>query len=146
MADVTVAEMLRRFETLISDYDVIVWDSFDETGQAFGGLNTKGQMMEGKLNDGTPIVPNYSPKYAKRKDRTTPNLYNTGQFYAGYTLKADGATLQIGSDADYTKYLEQRYGTKIWGLTDTNVKKYAFGPYWSVFKPKIENVLKLSFT
>lgn len=82
------------------------------------------QMKEGKLNTGSPITPNYTASYAKKKGFSTPNLYNTGEFYKSMNVLVNRNTFAITSAVPYEQYLEKRYTTDIWGLDEENQQKF----------------------
>lgn len=94
-----------------------------ESGDAYIKLQRQ-QMNDGSLNSGDLIVPAYSTRTAKRKDRTTPDLYDTGDFYAGINLTVSGGAITIDSNVDYTTWIEHRYTPNIWGLDDDYKERF----------------------
>lgn len=81
----------------------------------------RAQMLDGRRNDGKPIVPKYSKGYAIKKGKTTPDLYVTGAFQDAITVKATEDTLNIKSTDSKNNALVKKY-ENIFGL-DTKSKK-----------------------
>lgn len=146
---VTIAEMQRRLNETDQQIDTLTEDSINETGKDYAELNTE-QMWEGQRNDGNAITPSYAARtiaYKKRAkqpyDRVT--LKDTGAFYSGFKVEAGADKITMQSDVDYEKYIQERYGDKIFGLDDERRKQYTFNSFWPQLKKKLVSILKLEF-
>lgn len=122
--------------------------ALDDTADDFAELNTQ-QMYRGLDSTGQPIAPQYArADYAQMKNQMnpapgygTPDLYLTGAFYRGYTLRVEGGQVTEDSDVDYADDLTEKYGPDIWGLDDENLASYRTGPFWEALKERVENQL-----
>lgn len=92
-------------------------------------LNTRGQLFEGIDSEGSKlenIGGSYSPNTVRRKqrqglptDRVT--LFDTGDFYSSFTVEVKKGFLVIKADTRKRSIdLQERWGTKLIGLTDEN--------------------------
>lgn len=149
MMDVSVFDMIERLEALEKSLPDLVAESVTETGEAYTRSNAA-QMTAGRLNDDTPIEPEYAESTRHRKkakgqpyDRVT--LEDSRDFKDTFRLKVSGDDMELSSDVDYEKYIEKRYSKKIWGLAPARNETYAFGPFWKVLQTKIETATLLKF-
>lgn len=96
-------------------------------------LNSRSQLYnKGIRNDESSIAPAYSAEYKKVKVRLSlPSdhitLYQRGHFHGSFTLKPNENSVEITSaykvnGFDLFEHLKKRYGDKIMGLTDANLK------------------------
>jgi len=93
-------------------------------------LNTEKQLFDrGIGSDGLRLEPAYSNPYKKLKkalnqpsDRVTLRL--EGDFYESFEVIIGSKQFQINATDKKTKWLIQRYGEKIFGLTSDNVSLF----------------------
>jgi hypothetical protein len=130
-----LSQMIAKFEAV--DIDRSVQEAFDETDEQYADLNIE-QMARGERSDGSSL-PNYSPVsvsvFGKRPGPWT--LYDTGDFYAGRFAELHEGSITIGSTDPKEELIEKKAGSNIWGLQDENKTRFAFGPFWSVLKNKL---------
>jgi len=121
------------------DIESILEDVFLECRDDFLALQ-KAQMFSGTLNTGDPITPPYVAQTARRKGFSTPNLYNTGDFFQGIGVLVENRVVTVNSDVDYTKWIENRYGTDIWGLDQENMEKFVNETLLPALKNRIDSL------
>ena len=93
-------------------------------------LNTEKQLFDrGIGSDGLRLEPSYSNPYKKLKkalnqpsDRVTLRL--EGDFHKSFEVIIGSKQFQINATDKKTKWLIQRYGEKIFGLTSDNVSLF----------------------
>ena len=147
----TVRAKIEQIQALNLESEVV--SSIEATEEDYIAKNTQEELFTGIDATGNQISPNYkSMSYARKKAARNslpgfgvPDLKLTGEFYNRFTLKVDRAEIEVNSDVPYAKYLEARYGKRIYGLTDKLRAEYAFGPFWGVLKERIEAVTGLTF-
>jgi len=76
----------------------------------------RAQIFAGRRSDDTSIVPPYSPIYAKKKGKKTPDLYDTGAFQNAIFADIREDFVAIGSADSKTQKLIEKYSEKIFGL------------------------------
>ena len=81
------------------------------------------RLFHGTNADGSEIVPEYKPstvmikkKKGQPTDRVT--LFDKGKFYGAFTMEREGDNVLFTSEDSKTKKLEEKYGERIFGLTD----------------------------
>ncbi len=90
-------------------------------------LNREQLYEKGINNDGTPITPEYRP-FTKRLKQSVGaiwshvTLFHTGQFYRGFDLVKTGNGFSVFSRDSKSSLLQDKYGSKIFGLTESNEK------------------------
>lgn len=107
--------------------------------------NTQEQLFDKGINSISVRLAKYAESTRKIKirkgqptDRTT--LKDTGDFYRSFNVISQGDQFIIEASVEYAKYLVNRYGKEIIGVTDMNlaefVEKYA--------QPEVEaNITKI---
>ena len=60
-----------------------------------------------------------------------PALFFTGRFYEGFTVNVTASAFITDSTDLKSRDLEKQYGSKIFGLTKTNIKVYATGVFYA---------------
>ena len=120
----TIANFNRRVQVV--DIETIIRISIDETSEDAAQYN-RDDLEVGLLATSNPIIPEYSPAYAKKKGFTTPDLYVTGSFYRGIFARVNGAMIEFNSIDEKAKILEAKYGKFIYGLTQDSKSSYALG-------------------
>ena len=92
----------------------------------------KDQLLNDGINKNMVKLRSYrSASYARRKNQRnpapglgTPDLYNTGAFQDGFTLKINSKnSFDIFSTNSKNTDLTRKYGKDIFGLTETNKEK-----------------------
>lgn len=131
----TIADMLKRVKSV--QMDQIIQQSVDQTKDSIPELN-KHQLEVGLLATSNPIVPKYSPSYAKKKGFTTPNLYVSGDFYRGLYTTVNGNTFTTNSSDIKAFPLETKYSKFIFGLTKDSKTAYSLG----VLRPVLNKNLR----
>ena len=101
----------RKLEKFILDETIKI---IKETDELFLDQN-RDNLSNSKRSDGSTITPFYAPSTAKRKQRQAPNLFDTGEFYNNFFLKADKKGILIESKResggiDIRAHLLEKYG------------------------------------
>lgn len=131
---------------------VIAVEAIKQTEAEYLNIQTRKQMLYGIDATGNAISPSYTTNsYSKKKNRMnplpgygTPDLKVTGVLYRETKfIKVDQTQIEIVSEAPYAKYVEGRYGSKIYGLSPKNRSAYAFGPFFKAFKKQLESLTGL---
>jgi hypothetical protein len=95
-------------------------------------LNQDQLLLEGIDADGKKLAPYRSENYAARKRLLNPagvtDLRLTGKFYAGFFVTVEDFPLIFGSTDSKTDKLIEKYGEKIFGLTEES-KRYFMDNY-----------------
>lgn len=120
----TIASFNRRIQAV--DIELIIQQSIEQTKDVAAQLN-RDDLSVGLLATSNPITPRYSPAYAKKKGKLTPDLYSTGDFYKGIFAKVNAKTIDFGSTDIKAASLEARYTKFIYGLTANAKSAYALG-------------------
>lgn len=68
-------------------------------------------------------------------DRTT--LFDTGSFYRQWVVQVSNTDINFNSTDSKTPDLENKYGSKIFGLTTKNKSLYSFGAFYDGVKKHI---------
>lgn len=118
----TIANLNRRIQVV--DIRQVISLSIDQTSDDAAQFN-RDDLSVGLLATSNPIIPAYSPQYAKKKGFTTPNLYVTGSFYRGIFATVEGNAIHFDSIDDKAAQLEAKYGKFIYGLTQDAKSAYA---------------------
>lgn len=79
------------------------------------------QMESGIDGTGNPIRPEYTPKYAKFKGFSTPNLKRTGAFHRSVFADAVSDGIETGATDEKTGKLEAKYTKNILSLTERSI-------------------------
>ena len=107
----------------------------------------KDQLLNDGMNKNMVKLRSYrSASYARRKNQRnpspglgTPDLYNTGAFQDGFTLKINSkSSFDIFSTNSKNSELTKKYGKDIFGLTETS--KETFGR--EVMQPELVREVK----
>jgi hypothetical protein len=147
----TVAALLRRFETVNVQTDLT--DAIEQTGPDYAKANAD-QMFAGKLNDGQDITPPYAVSTVQRKKRKSQpydrvTLRDTETMQSKIEIQVDNDKLLVGSDTDYSKYVEARYSSgpesNIFGLGGDYKGQYVSGALRPTFQKIIEDKTQLKF-
>lgn len=140
----TVTEFLRRLEGL--NIDRIVKIVIGETRELIIIKNQE-QMLQGIRSDGSEITPPYTfftriKKKEKGRNPDIVTLYDTGDFYRAMFLDVGSDMLEIESTDWKSSELQEKYGEKIFGLTDESKNEYAKEALTALIE-KIKNNLNL---
>jgi hypothetical protein len=123
-----------------------------QTQTEYLNIQTQKQMLYGINATGNKISPSYTTAaYSRQKQRFNPrpgygvpDLRKSGDLYEETKfLKVDETQIEIESQVPYAKYVERRYGDKIYGLSPKNRSVYAFGPFFKAFKKQLESLTGL---
>jgi hypothetical protein len=116
-------ERTKRIDTLLSDGTLIrnavaVYE--DEII-----VSNRNQMYAGYRADGSPIKPDYTQatreiKIHKQQPYDRVTLKDTGRFYEEMTIYFDDDSFDIDSEDWKASKLKDKYGEKIFGLTESN--------------------------
>lgn len=84
----------------------------------------KENLSKGKTSEGDNIKPDYSPDYAKKKGKKTPDLFINGSFYDSiFVTTTNEPELLVTSNLnvkgfELADHLSKRYTVNIYGITD----------------------------
>jgi hypothetical protein len=81
----------------------------------------RGQFDDSITATGRPLGTYKSEAYARKKGRSTVDLFDTGDFQDEMFLSSMKFPLKIFSDDEKTQMLMDKYGTDIFGLTPDNM-------------------------
>lgn len=129
----TIHNLASRFKAL--NFENIKQEAIRETAPEIFPILNRAQLKSGKLSNGNPITPKLdNVAYALKKEtlnglngRTllTPDLKNTGEFYADITTTVTAKTIKTFSLDTKSPALELKYSPFIFGLNSANLAKYA---------------------
>lgn len=105
--------------------------------QLFQGVNAEGVRLDTIGGSYTPFTKKEKIKKGQPTDRVT--LFDTGEFYESFSIKAEKDGIII--DADYNKEgddLRERWGGNLAGLTDESKEELK-----NELIPKLKDVLRL---
>jgi len=145
----TIHEMLRRVKTIdLQTIGIgIVVDSKNEIVD-----KNKAQLMDFGIDKNEKKLKPYSnPAYARRKNTRnpfpglgTPDLYNSGAFQRGFTLRILGKnSFEIFSTDDKNGLLKEKYGSAIFGLTKDSKEEFATEVMQPQLVREVKRILKL---
>lgn len=114
----TPGEALRRVNRI--NVTLAAQVAIENTADAAATVQ-RGQLFQGIGADGEPIVPPYTPRTVaikSRKGQVTDRvtLRDTGDFYRGILIDVRQDIFTIQSADEKNISLQQKYGTKIFGL------------------------------
>lgn len=123
----TITETIERLERL--NLEQALHDAIEFTYEQYADLNRE-QWKEGITSTGADIMPApYSKAYARiRRSEGLQtdfiDLRRKGNYYAGYEISQDAGRMYLTSYVSYEKWITNRFGEKIYGLTEDNMEKY----------------------
>lgn len=94
----------------------------EENKEELADLNVT-QMEQGLASTGKNITPKYSPKYARFKGFTTPNLKVTGDYHSSIDVERKGDRLLFFSKdagSDKVNFLDEHYDNNQYGIAPQN--------------------------
>lgn len=144
----TINNMLKRFQSL--DLKAEIPSIIDNTSQELIALNQSQLFDKGVNADNEELQPyTFLTEFYKREknqpfDRTT--LKDTGDFYRGFNIKTSNQFIIFDSTDSKTADLENKYGNRIFGLTQENKTVYSFGVFYDNVKRYISQKTKLEFS
>lgn len=125
-------EALRKTVRRVQDDFIVevVKSIVEDNSNEIIDLNTEDQLFDrGIGSDGTPLEPTYSNPYKKLKkaigqpsDRVTLRL--EGDFYKSFEVIIGDKQFRINATDKKTKWLINRYGEKVFGLTKDNLSLF----------------------
>jgi len=120
----TINELKRRSNSFVANLELHIGDVVEHNEKLLQ-LN-KGQLKANKNAKGGPLVNNItgsvnlSPGYAKRKNKTKPDIFDTGATFKEMDLLYQGpGAFVITSYTDYTRHLLAMYNN-LFGIQDSN--------------------------
>lgn len=140
----TPREMLERFQSL--DVDRAIKMTLGLTSKIIIEKN-QDQMLNGFRADDSYILPEYTPYTREKKeekgwDPDKVTLYDTGDFYNAMFADVSYFDIEIDSTDSKTEDLIEKYGEKIFGLSDESKEEYR-DDAMPVLIEKIKEILKL---
>lgn len=138
----TLSELLERLQKV--DVDRIAKMTLGETREIYLDLNRE-QLTSGIRSDKSKITPEYTyfTKLKKKEQGRDPDkvtLYDTGDFYREMFMDVGSDLIEVDSIDYKSDELKEKYGDKIFGLTDDSKETY-LGEIFPVFLTKIEDIL-----
>ena len=118
-----------KLQSIVNDWDSIVLQSVEETKNSAVNYNRE-QMMDGFASDGEDIGGYASFEYEQMKQELNPfangrvDLKLTGDFHKAMNANVIGNVLLIDSNDSKRNKLVEKYGKKIFGLTEKNQNRY----------------------
>lgn len=138
----TPLDLLGRLQNI--NVDRAAKMSLGQTREIFLDLNRE-QLLSGIRADKSKITPEYAyftrrKKQEQGRDPDVVTLYDTGDFYRGMFLDVGSDLLEVDSTDYKSGELQEKYGEKIFGLTDDSKTTY-LGEIFPIFLQKIEDTL-----
>lgn len=138
----TPLDLLGRLQNI--NVDRAAKMTLGETREIFLDLNRE-QLMSGIRADKSKITPEYAhftrqKKQEQGRDPDVVTLYDTGDFYRAMFLDVGSDLLEVDSTDYKSEELQEKYGEKIFGLTDDSKITYT-DEIFPVFLQKIEDIL-----
>jgi len=123
-----------KSEVFVANMNVHIANSIKQTEQQLIELNRK-QMLSSVDSENKPLIhartgsPNLSLAYAKRKGKSKPNLFDTGQFQGEMLLEVNenNSSWFIDSYNRISKFIVENYGSKTFGIFNTQRAKELTG-------------------
>lgn len=137
-------ELRLKSDAFIANMNVNIALSIEQNEKALVELN-KTQMLDSKDAGNKPLIhastgsQYLSPAYAKRKRKSKPNLFDTGNFQKQMFMSVDenAQSWFIDSFDNKTKHLVTNYG-EIFGIFDNvKAKKLNFISFTNLYKLKV---------
>ncbi len=118
-------ELHRKIQFIIDNFDRIIIETLEENETFIKSL-IQGQLKKGQKKSGN-ITPKYSNPYAKKKGFTTPDLFDTGEFYNNIFTNAVAGVIEVDSirknkGFNVAENLEERYGSEIYELNEKSIE------------------------
>lgn len=135
----TIAEMSRRFNSVnlraeiprIIQSDANELASYNKSQLYIDGIDSdSNRLREYSLN-----TVEYKRQKGQVFDHTT--LFDTGSFYRQWVVQVSNDEISFNSTDSKTPKLENKYGSKIFGLTTKNKSLYSFGAFYDGVKKYI---------
>lgn len=117
----TPADYIQRLQSL--DVHEVIQDTLLEVRPIIIQAQRE-QMLSSKLSTGTPILPKYSPAYAKKKGYTDPDLRLTGEMQDEIfaDIRENIIVIDSADDPDKVSRLVGQYGPDIFGLNEDAIE------------------------
>lgn len=118
-----------KLQSVVNEWDSLTVQAIEETKENAVNYN-RGQMMDGFTSDNKEIGGYASLAYEQLKQELNPfangrvDLNLTGAFQKAMDAKITGNMLLIDSNDSKRNKLVEKYGKKIFGLTEKNQKRY----------------------
>lgn len=120
----TIVKNLQRYKATLPG---LVLDCVRLHEHTILDLNTQDQLFDkGVTREGQPIEPPYQQLTVSIKrqtgqptDRVT--LKDTGDFHQSFFIAYGGDSFSIGATDSKARKIERKYGSEIYGLTDSNL-------------------------
>lgn len=115
------AEYIEQLQKL--NFHEIIQDTLEESKQVIVQAQVQ-QMNTSKLSTGAPILPKYSPAYARKKGYSDPDLRLTGEFQSEVfaDIRENIVVIDSADDTQKVQNLIDHYGEDIFGLNEDGVK------------------------
>jgi hypothetical protein len=122
-------DALRSFRDRL-DFEMAEITETEEARRRITEANVSQLYDYGRRADGREITPPYAESTIKRKRRrgqptNRVTLRDTGAMHSRLQVVADDADLFLYSDRPYVRYLLERYGKEIFGLTEEAARRIA---------------------
>lgn len=122
-----INDLIRRVTEVDNNIDNIIISLVRENEKKVLSMNVNEQLWKGLNADGEAIRPLYAPSTVARKKRKR-QPYNrvttrdTGEFYESFFVDYDRDKFTIKMRDKKKIWLTRRYGDKLSGLTDQNIR------------------------
>ena len=138
--------MLERVTIARDNIIPITGECIEEVKEPVIGLNTSQLYDEGVDADGNHLTKYRNPTYAHIKNSMNPgpgfgrpDLYLTGEFQQNMNLRVEGDVFEIDSSDVKSAELKDKYGEKIFGLTQESKQEA-----WPIVRqPLVEKVAEI---
>jgi len=122
------------------DIEAVLTEAIQDNNEYVADLNAE-QLAKGLRSDGSKILPEYTemtiglksgePGLAGVTDHVT--LFNTGSHYRQLYAEIKGDAIEYGSKDEKSESLQDKYGSKIYGLSTDSKDELLSGHYLIIF-------------
>lgn len=138
-------EMLKNIKETRERLPEIFQDAVLSSADEITRLN-RANLRAGKLSTGDNITPDYSPRTAKKKGKSTPDLLDTGGFHESIYLTETNRPGEVVVASDEMRdgkplaaELENKYSSDIYGVQDEQLDRIFDGSAGSEIIKNIED-------
>lgn len=140
-------ELRLKSDAFIQSIDLKIVDSIQSVDRDLIEINKRNMLSSLNAKDESLIhvltgVSTLSKPYAKRKNKTKPNLYDTGDFQKAmfFSIDENNMTWFIDSEDEKNGILTWAYTNDIFGIPEsktTHAKRLTFGAFFRKYQSEV---------
>lgn len=142
----TILEMYEKASAIV--IPDLVQETLTEQADVIITINQARLFNESEDTDGEPLEFYKSISYSIAKNEINPNpgfgrpdLYDTGSFYRDFNLTVTKDEFEVDSSDEKSNMLKNKYGDKIFGLSDSDLEMFSADFFNSILIEKIQKAL-----